>query len=291
MATSHLCANCGPTEVEVDDRLGHTVCVLCGNVMEMNTIVSEVTFTEQGNGSAMADGFSVSSTSARAKSSSGKFGLIRTGGQEPREQTMMNGHRRISEIASQPQIRMAERHIQSAQRFFNLAVMNNFTKGRKSGLVVAACLYVVCRMEKTAHMLIDFADALSVCFDIAMATMLCVHSYSHKSIQVNVFQIGATFLKLVQLLHIPLPIVDPSLYITRFADRLDYGDKTPLVVKDANRLAQRMNRDWLQTGRRPAGICAASKLVALYSCSIFQHSDKKNRSLYLLAHSWLSSDS
>jgi transcription factor IIIB subunit 2 len=83
----------------------------------------------------------------------------------------------------------------------------------------------------------------------------------HTYCQVNVFQIGATFLKLVQLLHIPLPIVDPSLYITRFADRLDYGDKTPSVVKDANRLAQRMNRDWLQTGRRPAGICAASTFI------------------------------
>jgi transcription factor IIIB subunit 2 len=98
---------------------------------------------------------------ARAKSS-GKFGLIRAGGQEPREQTLQNGHRRIAEMAAQPQIRMAERHIQAAQRFFNLAVINNFTKGRKSAAVVAACLYIVCRMEKTAHMLMDFADALSV---------------------------------------------------------------------------------------------------------------------------------
>ena len=43
---------------------------------------------------------------------------------------------------------------------------------------------------------------------------------------------------------------------------MDFGDKTQLVVKDANRLAQRMNRDWLQTGRRPAGICAASLFIA-----------------------------
>ena len=184
------CSNCGPTEVEQDDRLGHTVCILCGNVIEMNAIVSEVTFTETSKGSTLADGFQVSSTSARAKSS-GKFGLIRTGGAEPREQTIHNGHRKISEIASQPQIRMVERHIQAAQRFFNLAVINNFTKGRKANCVVAACLYIVCRTEKTAHMLIDFADALST----------------------NVFQIGATFLKLVELLHVRLPLVDPALVI------------------------------------------------------------------------------
>lgn len=95
-------------------------------------------------------------------------------------------------------------------------------------------------MEKTAHMLIDFADALSV----------------------NVFTLGATFLKLVHLLSIKLPIVDPALYISRFADKLDYGTKTNDIVKDANRLASRMNRDWLQTGRRPAGICAAALFVA-----------------------------
>jgi transcription factor IIIB subunit 2 len=85
--------------------------------------------------------------------------------------------------------------------------------------------------------------------------------FTHKNKQINVYSIGATFLKLVQLLHIKLPIVDPSLYISRFADRLDFGDKAQAVVKDANRLAQRMSRDWLQTGRRPAGICAASMFL------------------------------
>ena len=59
----HSCQTCGPTEVEVDDRMGHTVCVLCGSVIELNTIVSEVTFTDTGKGSSLADGFSVSSSS------------------------------------------------------------------------------------------------------------------------------------------------------------------------------------------------------------------------------------
>jgi transcription factor IIIB 90 kDa subunit len=76
------------------------------------------------------------------------------------------GRRRIHEIANQPQIRMNERLAEAAQRFFNLAVINNFTKGRKANNVVAACLYIVCRLEKTAHMLIDFADALSVRFPL-----------------------------------------------------------------------------------------------------------------------------
>jgi transcription factor IIIB subunit 2 len=42
--------------------------------------------------------------------------------------------------------------------------------------VVAVCLYVKCREDKSPHMLIDFSDALSV----------------------NVFTLGACFLKFMQ---------------------------------------------------------------------------------------------
>ncbi|KAH9274605.1 hypothetical protein BASA83_002789 [Batrachochytrium salamandrivorans] len=216
------CQNCGPTEAETDERMGHIVCLECGA------------------GSAIADGFQLSTGQARANTR-GTFGLIRTGNQESREQTLQNGHRRILEVANQPQIHMNERLVGHARRFFNVAVVNNFTKGRKSGNVVAACLYIVCRLEKTAHMLIDFADALST----------------------NVYQVGATFLALCRIAGVEkLPLVDPSLYISRFASKLDFGEDTQSIIKDANRLVQRMCRDWMQTGRRPAGICAASLFVA-----------------------------
>lgn len=130
--------------------------------------------------------------------------------------------------------------MEAAQRFFNLAIVNNFTRGRKTANVVAACLYIVCRTEKTTHMLIDFSDVL----------------------QTDVYVLGSTFLRLVQVLNLRLPLVDPALYMTRFASRLDFGDKTEIVKRDALRLVSRMNRDWIQTGRRPAGICAACLLIA-----------------------------
>ena len=56
-------------------------------------------------------------------------------------------------------------------------------------------------------MLIDFSDVL----------------------QTNVFVLGDTFMKFCRLLNFRLPIVDPSLYIHRFAARLEFGDKTHLV--------------------------------------------------------------
>ena len=121
-----------------------------------------------------------------------------------------------------------------------LAVQHNFIQGRKTHNVIAACLYTVCRREKTPHLLIDFSDVL----------------------QSNVYVLGSTFLKFTRLLSLVLPIIDPSLYIHRFASRLELGDKTHLVSMSALRLVQRMKRDWIQTGRRPSGICGAALLIA-----------------------------
>lgn len=135
---------------------------------------------------------------------------------------------------------MPERFVDSALRLYTQAVNINFIQGRRSRNVVASCLYVVCRFEKTSHMLIDFSDKLGV----------------------NVFTLGATFLKLVSALNIKLPLVDPSLYLSRFAAMLEFGAETQNVAADATRLIQRMNRDWMVYGRRPSGLCGAALLIA-----------------------------
>ena len=77
---------------------------------------------------------------------------------------------------------------------------------------------------------------------------------------------GQTFLKLVRLLNITVPLIDPSLYIHRFASKLEFEEQTHGVAMTAVRLVGRMSRDWLQTGRRPAGIRSMRRclLSALY---------------------------
>jgi transcription factor IIIB 90 kDa subunit len=80
--------------------------------------------------------------------------------------------------------------------------------------------------------------------------------------QVNVFELGHTYLQLVQTLNLRLPLVDPSHYISRFAALLEFGDETHKVATDAIRLVQRFDRDWMTKGRRPAGICGACLLLA-----------------------------
>lgn len=41
----------------------------------------------------------------------------------------------------------------TALNFYKMALNRNLTKGRRSGLVCAACLYIACRLEKTPRIL------------------------------------------------------------------------------------------------------------------------------------------
>jgi len=108
-------------------------------------------------------------------------------------------------------------------------------------------------------MLIDFSDLLQVCSFSPLGSHDLVSS---QRLKVNVFELGHTYLQLVQTLNLRLPLIDPSHYISRFAALLEFGDETPKVSTDAVRLIQRFDRDWMTKGRRPAGICGAALLLA-----------------------------
>ncbi|TFK35672.1 cyclin-like protein [Crucibulum laeve] len=231
-----VCNDCGGTVIEYDQAAGNGFCVKCGTVVEENTIVSEVAFGETSNGAAMVQGSFVGQGATHARMS-GPYG--NRGSNESREQTIANASKKIQSIANV--LRLSEVVCLAATRMYTLAVEHKFTKGRKSLNVVAVCLYVACRQKETRnYMLIDFSDLL----------------------QVNVFELGHTYLQLVQTLNLRLPLVDPSHYISRFAALLEFGDDTHKVATDAVRLVQRFDRDWMTRGRRPAGICGAALLLA-----------------------------
>ena len=50
----------------------------------------------------------------------------------------------------------------TAARWFNLAVDHKFTRGRRTEYILAACIYLQCRLIKEAAMLIDFSERLAV---------------------------------------------------------------------------------------------------------------------------------
>eukprot|EP00946_MAST-07B_sp_MAST-7B-sp1_P000293 g293.t1 len=231
------CKLCKSTVIDKDESSGTTTCTGCGAVLEENCIVSSVQFSETGNGGTAIIGQFVSATCTKPFS-----GGAGTSGhpfsKESREITINNGRKRISQLAAA--LRLGQHYVESAHRLFLIAVTRNFVQGRRTANVVAACLYIVCRRNKAPYLLIDFSDVL----------------------QTNVYVLGTCFVKFCRMLNVTLPQLDPTLYIHRFASKLDYGRKRHQVAMTAIRLVQRFKRDWIQTGRRPAGICAAALLIA-----------------------------
>jgi len=231
------CKSCGSTDIESDSVRADAVCTKCGTVLETGIIVSDVQFEENAHGGSSAIGTFVS---ADKKGGSNTFGgTFHTGiGRESREITLKNARKKIVALAQQ--LRLKNDHIDMAFYFFKLALAKHLTRGRKSSHVIAACVYITCRTEGTAHMLIDFSDVL----------------------QVDVYELGRTYLRLSQALCINIPAMDPCLYVMRFAHKLEFGDKTHQVSMTALRLVSRMKKDWIHFGRRPSGLCGAALLIA-----------------------------
>jgi len=214
----------------------------CGTIVSVNRSVETVEFQESGGGfqvvGTRVDQFG--STFGRASMHTA-VGYSRASS----EQTVNRARTSIEDVAYN--LRMPDSVVSSATRLYRLALMANFTRGRRTNNTISAVLYATCRMftpKPLPYMLIDFADYF----------------------RVNVFELGHTFLRLSETLGLRLPLIDPSIYVPRFARELNLGGKQHRVSQCAVRLVARMKRDWIVTGRRPAGISGAGLLIA---CRLF----------------------
>ncbi|EDO38124.1 predicted protein, partial [Nematostella vectensis] len=143
---SSVCSNCGGSDIDLDPSRGDAVCMGCGSVLEDNIIVSEVQFQENSLGGTSAIGQFVSSEGNKAGIGLGtgfRHGLA----QESRAITLENGRKRINQLGHQ--LQMNQHCIDTAYNFYKLAVNKRLTRGRRTAHVVAACLYLVCRTERT----------------------------------------------------------------------------------------------------------------------------------------------
>ncbi|XP_042897282.1 transcription factor IIIB 90 kDa subunit [Parasteatoda tepidariorum] len=223
---------CGSTDIDTDSGRVDSVCRQCGSVLEDCGIVTDVQYMPDSTGATRAVGSLI-------KFDEGPYGFHRSSSEkESRAITLLNARKNIESLALKLQLK--SRAIDAAYKFYRMALSKQLTKGRKSTHVVAACVYMHCRQESTPHMLLDFSEILKI----------------------NVYELGKTYLKLSSALCIQAPILDPALYIARFAHQLEFGDKEEAVVCVASKLVARMRSDWIHLGRRPSGLCGAALLVA-----------------------------
>ena len=232
------CYNCGSTDIEEDVTGADAVCTGCGAVLESGIVVSEVQFAENAGGGPFTVGTFVSSES-KGGGGTNFGGSFNSGiGPQSRDVTLKKARKKI--VALTQQLRLRSKHVDDSFYFYKLSLAKNLTRGRKSSLVIGACVYITCRIQGTSHLLIDFSDVL----------------------QVGLYQLGRTYLKLSRALCINIPAMDPCLFVRRFAHKLQLGDKTHQVSMSALRLVSRMKRDWIHLGRRPSSLCGAALLIS-----------------------------
>lgn len=234
-------------DVEQDDANGFSCCIQCGRVLEDIAFSADITFQKDAAGESTVVGQFVNESGVARGIGRIHGGRVYAYQADSHEKAQQRGRADIAALADQLSIRPREELAEAAHRLYRIALQRGFTRGRRTAQVAAACLYLVCRQESKPFLLIDFSDA----------------------IQVNVFTLGAVFLQLSRLLRLEehptlSRPVDPSLYIHRFADRLGFGGKMSEVASTSMRLVASMKRDWIQTGRRPSGICGAALYVAAH---------------------------
>jgi transcription factor IIIB subunit 2 len=242
-APTRECPACKSTDLQ--DYEGSLVCGDCGATIDESNIVAEVTFGENSAGAAVVQGGSVGEGQRHATTLGPAFRRA-GGGMESREVTENQGKDEIRRQANN--LGLTDHVADMAFSVYKLACNANFIQGRRVNIVAATCLYIACRREKqNVTLLMDFSEAISV----------------------NVFRLGQTYQDLKKTLvidgenhHQINPVIDVEQLILKFARKLEFGQQVYKVADDACRIIRRMKRDWMTTGRRPAGLCGACIILA-----------------------------
>ncbi|KAK0337059.1 transcription factor TFIIIB subunit brf1 [Friedmanniomyces endolithicus] len=236
---------CDEPDIQNDD--GSRVCVNCGTQLSEANIVADVTFEEDARGAATVQGGFIGEHARHARTlGNGVYRKI-GGGERSASQTIeATGRRALNALC--PPLGVPQRTSDQAQQLFNLAAEVSFTTGRRTDEVVGACLFVACRRQKdNTVLLMDIAEVQKInVFRLGeVYKALCDKLYCHDSMNVGIQH-----------------IVDIEPLIQRYCRKLEFGPKTRDVATDAVRILKRMKRDWIVTGRHPAGLCGACIILA-----------------------------
>ncbi|KAK5118126.1 hypothetical protein LTR62_004173 [Meristemomyces frigidus] len=224
------------------------VCVNCGTQISENNIVADVTFEEDARGAATVQGGFIGENARHARTI-GSAAYRKIGGSERNslQEIENNGRRALQALT--PRLGIPQNVVDQAQALFGASARLNFSAGRRTDEVVAACLYIACkRQSDNAILLMDIAEV----------------------IKINVFRLGEVYKDLCKRLHYSQDQVgtgvqhlqDIEPLIQKYCRKLEFGPATRDVATDAVRILKRMNRDWITTGRHPAGLCGACIILA-----------------------------
>ncbi|OWM73163.1 hypothetical protein CDL15_Pgr001277 [Punica granatum] len=224
------CSHCAKMVMAERPFDGSLCCSECGKVLEDYNFSVEPTFVKDGAGQSHLSGNFVRTIQSDYSAS--------------RERTLDNAYEDMKNLCYGLGMDQPEGILKAASAFYRMALEKNFTRGRRSELVQAACVYIACRENRLPYLLIDFSNWLKI----------------------NVYVLGAVFLQLCKALwleehHIVQKPIDPSLFIHKYTTCLS-GGRNNDVARTALRIIANMRMDWMQTGRKPSGLWGAAVYVS-----------------------------
>lgn len=163
---------------------------------------------------------------------------------EARQMTLITGRKKLGQIlnrlAAVTGYRAQSTLQDQANVLYEQALHQGLARGRRTLHILSGAIYISSVRAREPYLLIDIAEAT----------------------ETNVFELGTSAMTLARSLGLSLSPNDPSVFMRRYADQLNMGPVTYQVTQDALRILQLMQRDWISTGRRPNGLCAACLLLA-----------------------------
>ena len=238
--------NCCENPKVEDIGDGVLACQHCYAQIDEQNIVAEVTFQEDSRGAATLQGGFIGEN-ARHASTIGRGITQRVGGGEKNkmQETERNGRSALQRMCTQ--LDLSDLILNQACTLYVLSAEHNFSAGRQTSEVIAACLYAACRRQSENRiLLIDISELL----------------------RLNVFRLGEVYKDLCQELYLKSTgvgtqhLVEVESLIYKYCRKLEFGDATKQVGADAAKIIRRMKRDWMVTGRHPAGLCGAAIILA-----------------------------
>ncbi|KAF8395531.1 hypothetical protein HHK36_019479 [Tetracentron sinense] len=129
------CRHCmKPREAERDPDGGFLCCTTCGRVIDNDIFANDPVFFKNAGGQSQLSGNFVKT--------------IQSDYSESRDRTLMKGREEISIMVSSLSVGGGDSIISQAFAFYQIAVERNFTRGRRTSQVAAACLYIACRLGR-----------------------------------------------------------------------------------------------------------------------------------------------
>ncbi|KAK2416198.1 Cyclin/Brf1 TBP-binding protein [Trifolium repens] len=207
----------------------YLTCTSCGKVLEDQFYSEEPTFFKNSAGQSKLSGTYVQSVQREIS--------------ESRRRTLYRASKEMEYLSLNLGV-TDDNMISQALAFYEIALAKNFTRGRKSEQVQAACLYIAFRQNKKPYFLIEFSNSL----------------------RINVYKLGEVFLQLCEVLRLnnhPLvkKPIDPCLFLYKYTSNL-LGHRNGVVSETALSIIKDMNRNWMQTGRKPSGLFAAALFIS-----------------------------